>query len=681
MQVTGHYAKDAASKFSEACAFVVLALLGLLVAGCPSDNAPKAAPVLLEATQSWASRVRAGGDSLVDPASSEWAGLEKMLARNEIPLSPFVVGAAWWRDDSTLSEGSLDVEWVQRTGRRSPVPTVAVRVQGGAKSRFSTYEAPGEDGYSWTFDFPLNIVRVEGVQGVKTTSKFVGPRLELSASRNVLERGLEIQLIDDEGRHSNWIRVRELRRAPEFDWTALQDAAIHVLLDSPNADARAEAAWSLDPKAGGQGPEAVTALTHALADPSSRVQAAACVSLRDFGPQAAGAVSGLATLIGNNEEIVAYASLLALAGIGPRASPALERVQKAMASPDRYVRLDAALAAIAISNSAEPYMSTVLSTLESKNPWAVVETVGILGPLGEDAVPDLVRLLRQGGPGSGQAADAIGAIGRRPKESVDGLLHVLTGTGAEGADGTGRSPAVGRGHVIRALGSFPSERERTIPVLVKLVREGDLDQDAALGALGRLGYPGQELAPTLEDLLQSNEDAERLGAYRFLLASSPTDASAQFLTSAHDTLAQDENAGVRASAVDYAGAVAAQPDNRARALAVLSAACADPYAPIRLSAVRCLANYVQSSPEDTVTALVARLSDLHYEVVRTAAQALTHTHITSRSLRSELKALRAKYPGSQHEEWDKQYGLQPLPELIGEALGEQQTKDRAKGGA
>ncbi len=642
----------------------LLLLTGLGVAVCHADASPRLDGELLDQTVAWALSPYGGGK--VDQNRPEWAQFQEMLQSKEIPAAPFILEAVWYTSESALHRGTLQFTWTQRAVEPSPVRQIVFRVDGGQGTSFELYQEPVAQGYIWEGAVPLTIAPAEGLRGSKETDIFDEDMLKLTVSRQTLEKGLEVQFADDAGQRSNWFRVQESPREPEFDYGAFQTSAIHVLLNSPIPEFRGAAARALWSDRSGHGPEAISALIKALEDSSTEVQGMAARALGSFGADAADAVPRMAELAKSEDHSLQTAALAGLEGIGPAASGTLDTLEGLMRSSSPATRCHAAQAAIAITREPEPYIGLIASTLRSKDYAQAVIGLGRLGPLGEGAVLELIALLHEKPFWPSEIVKDIAEIGARPTESVDALLEIVKPMAADSAVET-------RGwqdEAIRALGSFPTERERTTPVLLRLLDMHGGRAFSAMVAFARLGYPESELAPTLSRFTRSEEEAERLGAFFYLATVSADQRSAAYLDAASEAVTNDDSYVVRQQAIAYAGEIAGQSEHRGEALQVLAAGAVDPYGENALAAVRQLSKYVKSNPDDVVGPLAAALSGRHYEVVRTAAEALARVRVEAPDTRARLEELREAYRGSVYEEWDEEFGLRPLPEVIDAALGE-----------
>lgn len=334
----------------------------------------------------------------------------------------------------------------------------------------------------------------------------------------------------------------------------------------------------------------------------------------------------------------------------------------ALESPVRAVRVYAAAAAVTISGQSEPYLETLTDALKPNEPASLradaVDRISACGALAENALPSLIEALDGSDVVSALAAQAIGKLGLRPRESVDALLAAAR-----------RPPDVPVSYAaLLALGAFPSQRERTVPVLLKVVESRGAGMDAALKALCQLDSFGDGVAVVLESLICSDDAAERFSAYVALAASN--NPSPTFLGATVHTLAHDQDPGIREEALRYVGALAQSAEYGQQARVALVLAAGDSDAGVRFQAVCSLVSDSDDGSAIVLAALLHGVRDSHYEVVRCALEGL-HRFRSRLSPVAEaaLLQLREEYGGSQYQKWDKQYGLVPLTDIISGIIG------------
>lgn len=442
----------------------------------------------------------------------------------------------------------------------------------------------------------------------------------------------------------------------------LTESAIHVVLSDPDPVQRNTAALHLgwmDPE---PPDEAVEALRKALADDGSDdVKKAACWGLMEFGPRAAPATDELADLLGTARPDMQMLALRVLLAIGPEAEGALGPIRKAFRSENANIRMHAAAAAIGISGSARPYISVFTEALAGDQPGTTPFHAALLlrevGPAAEPAIPALLEALRGTGPPSALAAEALGSIGRAPEKVVPALLRVVTERGPK---------EIGRREAILSLARFPTEKSRTVPVLLDVVQERDGNLDKALRALAELGYRSDSLVATLADLLDSPDWVHRRSAYHYL--SHFPQPTGLFVERAVKAVGSDDDRLVRQEALSYLERLVDVPESRAAALRGIVKAVDDEHWRIRSPAVRALASAAGDDGRSVAAGLTVALSDRGYHVVRTAVRGFLKMESIPPEAAARLRELREEYPHSPYRRWDRRYGLRPLPELIDRAL-------------
>lgn len=208
------------------------------------------------------------------------------------------------------------------------------------------------------------------------------------------------------------------------------DLAIPTLikaLDHPDKLMRREAAHALG-RLGSRAAPAVLPLTNALKDSDRWVVQEAAKALGEIGPEARVAIPALIELLADTHFLACRLASWALVRIGPAAVLALI---DAVEDADPYVRSEAVWALAHLgpaANTALPALLKLLRSEESRAMWKVerarpaddgleatapcfipvrrnrqhhfwiwvIRAIGNLGSAARDAVPDLLRILRQG---------------------------------------------------------------------------------------------------------------------------------------------------------------------------------------------------------------------------------------------------------------------------------------------
>jgi NADH dehydrogenase len=120
------------------------------------------------------------------------------------------------------------------------------------------------------------------------------------------------------------------------------------------------------------------------------------------------------------------------------------------------------------------------------------EAVGALSRLGQAAVPELIKALKDDDwQVRNQAAVVLGAIGPESKAAVPALIDVLR-----------EEDKYFRSHGAAALGKIGREARVAVPALIKALKDHDEDvRREAAGALGRIGPEAREAVAALVELL------------------------------------------------------------------------------------------------------------------------------------------------------------------------------------
>jgi HEAT repeat protein len=447
----------------------------------------------------------------------------------------------------------------------------------------------------------------------------------------------------------------------DFDPCVLRETAVSVLASATDALVRVTAVGPLVPL-DGEEDETLGALRLALADPEHEVRRAACLALSEIGPAAAAAAPDLVRVAVQPPADVQAEALRALASIGPADGVDLAMLNGLFETGALYVRLCAAAALASQAQDGERYLEPLLSALHPHRKLsgrlATLDLLAAVGSRAEPALPALFTCLRERGPVGAMAAHAIAAMGCRPEDSVAALL------GAIGSPPPTEDAMAPEG--ILALGCFPQQAEKIVPFLLGVLDAPDGPYHwAALGALGELGA-GEALGKerTLA-LIAADDEFTRAAVYDFLAA---TDAGCEFLSSAKRDAFPPSDDVVREAAVRFLVSLTDSAPCRGESTALLCLASEDPGPGIRLAAVEALGEAWRCEPEKVAGALVARLDDARYEVIRAAVASLELMGPEAEPATAALAGLVETYAGSAYEHWDVEYGLRPLGDLVRQAL-------------
>ena len=127
--------------------------------------------------------------------------------------------------------------------------------------------------------------------------------------------------------------------------------------------------------------------------------------------------------------------------------------------------------------------------------WHVCRTLGAVGEDAEAAVPALAKLLKdESAYVRGYAAYALGKIGKAAEPVADALIDNVFD----------EDPLVRRA-TLRALRAIDPPVEKTMPVVIRILKEGDMSM--IIPALRSIADEGKDAVPRLRQVLQ-HEEAE-----------------------------------------------------------------------------------------------------------------------------------------------------------------------------
>jgi HEAT repeat protein len=288
-------------------------------------------------------------------------------------------------------------------------------------------------------------------------------------------------------------------------------------LESPDPSIRAKAAKDLG-RIGAEGQVAIPALCKALGDPSAEVRVQASLALTKLEPKGNSVVPALSKAVTDEIPIVRMNALLTLSRLGPDAKEAVPQLVRALRDEknltriypfprsvfemsvetlgqigpdakeavgdltkimntkekDILKRVNVARAILKINKDLKNTLPVLIEGLNSSNfeAWdQAIETIEATGPEAKDAVPALIKVLKDKDVGNtqtqGGAARALGKIGPEAKAAVPALIAALDG-----------KDYYVRNWAIFALGAIGREARPATDAILRVAKEGDarLDQ-------------------------------------------------------------------------------------------------------------------------------------------------------------------------------------------------------------
>jgi HEAT repeat protein len=169
--------------------------------------------------------------------------------------------------------------------------------------------------------------------------------------------------------------------------------ALAAVATSKNAESRRFAVSILGPFAA-QSPEALTAITGALADETKGVRLAAVGAVGAAGPQGAKAVPALRRMLADDSGEVQKAAIEALGKIGPKAEAATPTLVGLMKDKDVGEEATAALVKIG-RGSVDALLAAIEKTKDFKARVALVKLLGAIGPDAVEAAKPLRDMLQE----------------------------------------------------------------------------------------------------------------------------------------------------------------------------------------------------------------------------------------------------------------------------------------------
>ena len=281
-------------------------------------------------------------------------------------------------------------------------------------------------------------------------------------------------------------------------------------------------------------------LIETFLDPDAAVRNQAAASLTRFGE------NGVAALVGALQDkrgVIRLEAAAVLAGIPAHKGKTMPVLKEALSDHRPEVRRKSAEILGRLgpeARSAVPQLQALLTEQDPPTRREAAETLGEIGPFAERAVPDLVGAIKL--DDEELRVRCISALGRiapkdervktailaalhdkdflavravaarviyqrdiKPKEAIPSLIENL------GLKGKGDLDALMqlRWETIVALGAFGKEAEASVPALIDVLKQRDLDDSAremAVDALARIGRGAKAAIPTVINIFKSEDE-------------------------------------------------------------------------------------------------------------------------------------------------------------------------------
>jgi len=271
----------------------------------------------------------------------------------------------------------------------------------------------------------------------------------------------------------------------------------------------------------------IAALTTALKDPDSRVRRSAADALGNIGEKARAAIPTLIDVFDDIDPSVIAAAARATGQMGARASRAVDDLRELLDHDDARVREAASISLGNIGRRASKSAFDLNARLNDSDPnvrAAAAASLGHLGPRSRAPVTDLIRVLDDEDDSVRDAAS--GALVRMGKEAVPGLVRALRNGNPiflqAVVDTLGRigpiavpalsdalqdkhTPDIARGYAALALAQITDRDDSVIATLI-----GALQDDAVsvrMSAAEALGHAGAIAKPATESLIEIVTDS------------------------------------------------------------------------------------------------------------------------------------------------------------------------------
>jgi HEAT repeat protein len=214
-------------------------------------------------------------------------------------------------------------------------------------------------------------------------------------------------------------------------------------------------------------------------------------------------------LVTDEDRRVRESAVLALNEVGPFAKKAVPALLRALTDHELCGIACRALKSIKVKATILiPVLTKVLESADGKARWEAAYELGELSYRGVNALPALLRVLRDDDVTVRRGVViALGKI--RAEENVPALIEAV-----QDADVTVRSEA------IHSLALFKSRASQAIPSLVKALHEKSLGEDAA-SAIGEIGRERGDGVPALIGVLKEGDRRALVCAIKALDAIGP----------------------------------------------------------------------------------------------------------------------------------------------------------------
>lgn len=278
-----------------------------------------------------------------------------------------------------------------------------------------------------------------------------------------------------------------------------------------------------------------------LATQDLALQVEAIAALGEIGEGAADAVTPLRSLTQDKATLVRYAAWTALRQIAPASREAAAELDRGMADPELIVRVAAAEAALRFDPATGPQraikaLEVLAEGLKSDSSHLCRESAHALvgaGPLG---VPVLIKAVSGANPRSLiPVLETLALLGPDSQPAIPAVLALKPGNDAMIAAAQARTlaaiapdarmvvpvltvlanhPAASvRAASATAMGTYPAATQMTVPVLVKALQDKEVSvRLAAIDALAALGPAARDAVPALNAAFADQQGAVTIRA-------------------------------------------------------------------------------------------------------------------------------------------------------------------------
>ena len=348
-------------------------------------------------------------------------------------------------------------------------------------------------------------------------------------------------------------RYDALRSMPDIDLDAGDMekfvTTLISLLDDEAPDIRAEAAKSLG-RFGGSASPAIPKLIEMLDDSTPTIQVRGVWSYCSaaLGQIGTDSIESLMKAIPEASD-QAYTGIMgAIAEMGESAKPTVPRLVELLKDAPDQRKWSTMYGLCGIGKTSEPALPHLIENLDHSDfnvQCMACRTIAAIGDKGKPSAKKLTELMKTGNPSSStQAAIALGAIG--PVEGIDSVKlltdmlssqnavvreRVMTAIGNLGLAGKDAAPLVERAmndeeffpqpEAAKTLWLINGDADKSVATLAKLAQSKTHDL-RALEILIEMGPAALKAAPTLSELLKSEDPEVRIGAIDALSAIGPT---------------------------------------------------------------------------------------------------------------------------------------------------------------